>query len=67
MATVNNQEDAITAALSAYIRANGTTDPRMLAKVAIGALDVYAGKVAGALGDANSVGAVAAKTVGNQR
>lgn len=69
MATVQvlNQEDAITHALTAYIGANGHADPRMLAKVAIGALDIYAGKVSGALSSAASVGAVAAKTTGNQR
>lgn len=69
MATVqvNNQEDALTAAFEAYIRANGHADPRMLAKVAIGALDIYAGKVSGALSSAASVGAVAVKTTGNQR
>jgi hypothetical protein len=64
---INNQEDALTAAFTAWLPTAGTPDPRMLAKVAIGALDIYAGKVSGALASPTSVAAVAVKTLGNQR
>lgn len=64
---LNSEEDAITAALAAYIRASGAADPRALAKVAIAAVDIYNGKVTGAVDNATSIGAVAAKTLGNHR
>jgi hypothetical protein len=64
---VNNEEDALTAALAAYVRAYGVTNPRMLARVAIGAFDIYHGNATGALDTASSLYTAAAKTIGSQR
>jgi hypothetical protein len=69
MATVSlaNEEDAITAAVTAYLRAYGAADPRAVARVVIAALDAYHGKITAAVDSVHSIGSAAVKTTGNQR